>query len=475
VTEVIPPLDDPLWASKAPPVPQNQQELVPNYYRESPFSRAWMKLVDIESGPIDFFGNYSFAEVPQLPNYTPATLARLKGKVILKTEELRSMDTTIWRVRPADKGHDLSEVILLSVQALSSPISSDVVRCQSNFVLHLTDPHFAVGPNRGRHVWRLESENEHRSTLAEAVKNGIGNNKIGLVVVTGDLTFTGTRDEFREASTSIVRLLGLLDLSPDHLVVIPGNHDIQWTTNAVYQDDAVVNVAPPEARKNYEQFYRSLFRHEPHKHLAMGRRFLLPGGIALEVCGLNSSSLETGKHFLAGTGRIQEASFGDVADEFGWRDSATLALRIVAVHHHLALVEDVEPIEGYTRGYGLAIDAVRIQRMATKRGAQLVMHGHKHRAFLWRSTVYELPEFAKTEYRLGELSIIGGGTAGSTDTEGKSNYFNLLSLSSEGAELAIYQSRDRGLFECMQNWHADLTIGLSPKRLVLGEWRLGGE
>src|SRR5205823_2656100 len=105
----------------------------------------------------------------------------------------------------------------------------------------------------------------------------------------------------------------------------------------------------------------------------MGRRYLLPCGLAVEVCALNSSSLETGKNFLAGMGRIQEASFGETAGQLGWTN-ATMAMRLLAVHHHLALIEDLEPASGYLRGYGLAVDAVRIQRMAAKFGVQLALH-----------------------------------------------------------------------------------------------------
>ena len=53
---------------------------------------------------IQFFGQYAFAESPSLPNYDPQTLARLNGKVIVSAEELRGMDTTIWKVRPRAAG-----------------------------------------------------------------------------------------------------------------------------------------------------------------------------------------------------------------------------------------------------------------------------------------------------------------------------------------------------------------------------------
>ena len=368
---------------------------------------------------------------------------------------------------------DLAERTLLTIPALSEPVSCNVVRCESDLILHITDLHFAVVGNRSQHVWRLESErNNPPRTLVEAVSAAVGKTKIGLVVVTGDFTFTGETAEFHEALASLRLLLGVLNLSTDHLVIIPGNHDIRWTSTASYQEDAEVALAPDEARKNYADFYRELYRHAPSEHLAMGRRYLLPSGVAVEICALNSSSLETGKHFLAGVGRISEGAFEDVASTLGWKDRriGSMALRIVMVHHHLALTEDLEAASGYPKGFGLALDAVRIQRLAASYGVQLALHGHKHRAFLWRSYVFELPEHAQPNYFLGELAIVGGGSVGSADTEGNSNYFNILAMTSSGVELSIYRSRSIGAFDVMQKWRAPLSIKKDSHQLLLGMW-----
>ncbi len=37
-------------------------------------------------------------------------------------------------------------------------------------------------------------------------------------------------------------------------MVIPGNHDIQWSTDAAYRDDAAVAEAPDVAKANYTHF-----------------------------------------------------------------------------------------------------------------------------------------------------------------------------------------------------------------------------
>ena len=258
----------------------------------------------------------------------------------------------------------------------------------------------------------------------------------------------------------------------DRFVIIPGNHDIQWTKNEKYDDGAVVNIAPAEAQAEYRRFYHGLFGHDLTALLAMGRRFVLPCGLALEICGVNSSSLEQGKDFLAGMGRVQENSFMGVANELGWKETASLSLRVLALHHHLALTDNLEDASSYYRGFGIAIDAPRIQRLAAQKGVQLVLHGHKHRVFVWRSGVYELPEHAQTSWRLGDLSIVGGGSAGSRETEAGKNYFNVFEAGSDGLTLEIFRAEAAGAFDRIQSWKAGFTLDPDPSRLTLGDWEL---
>lgn len=471
VIGVIPP--DPSGESGQVSVPAGEEYLIPEYYRGSPFSRAWLRLAWIDTKPAEFFDDYSYRSVPQLPDYSDEILGRLEGKVIVDPQELRSMDTTIWEVRKREPG-DPADKILFTVRSVGTPISREPIATRSNRILHLTDPHFALGDKREVHAWRLESERGRgEPTLAEALNAALREKPVGAIVVTGDLTFSGSEEEYREAETSLRRLCGLWDLDTDRVVAIPGNHDIRWTRATAYDDQAKVEVAPEEATGNYQRFYRRLFGHSPDPLLAMGRRFVLPCGLVVEVCAVNSSSLEHGKDFLSGMGRVQEHAVAQVASELGWVEvpKEGLSLRLLALHHHLALTENLESPADYYRGFGIAIDAPRIQRLAARRGVHLVLHGHKHRTFVWRSGVYELPEHAQTSWRLGDLAIVGGGSAGSRESEGHRNYFNLVEVSGKELTLEMYRADPGGSFGLMQRWRAPLSMDPEAGRLVLGDWQ----
>lgn len=464
VIGVIEPVDE---AREFIGVPDGEAELIPAYYRTSPFSRAWLRLRSIEPNPISFFGAYSYAEAPQLAHFSNADLDRFKDKVITSADELIPMDTTIWKIRPSVPADSRTQIVL-TTHGLKTPIASTPVECGSNYVLHITDPHFATGAHRDQHAWRLESEPSSQDSLVQAIRKALPHDlKVSAVLVTGDVTFLAGEDEFLEAQRSLRQLLQVLDLDTDRLVVVPGNHDIRWSKETAYADDAVVGLSPPEARANYEQFYRQLFGHPADLRLAMGRRYVLPSGLVLDLCALNSSSLETGKNFLAGMGRIQEGAFADVAGMLGWsEDVPALTFRLLALHHHLAFTNDVESPNEYATGFGMAIDAVRIQRMAAKYGVQLAVHGHRHRAFVWRSTVYELPENTQTRYELGDLSIVGGGSAGSTDVVGNARFFNLFNFRPDCVEVDMYRSLDGGNFGRMQTWRAQLQAQDGALRLA---------
>jgi hypothetical protein len=453
--------------------PEVELEMVPEYYRQSRYSRAWLRLVSISSSPVSFFGEFSYLDPPELPRHARSQLAQLAGKRIVDADELRAMDTTIWSVRPSFQ-NDPSTHFLAASARLDEAISARPVECQGEWLLHITDPHYALGSARGEHRWRLESESGAAPpTMVDAINEALVRTRrsVGAVLVTGDLTYVGSRDEFEAARLGIFKLTnGLLALGTEHLVVIPGNHDIVWTKQGSYEDDAHVEVAPHEATKNYRDFFKALYLYDASPHLSMARRLVLPGGYLVDIVAVNSSSLEQGRSFLAGMGRVQEAGFREASGALSWDKSKGLSLRIIALHHHLALTEDLESPSEYGKGFGIAVDAPRVQRMAVRSGVHLAMHGHKHREFVWRTGVYELPEYSREKWDLGSINILGGGSAGSTSTDGGRNFFNLLRFNGSTLELEMYTSHAGGSFERFMTWQAEFAPDPPGHRLALGPW-----
>jgi hypothetical protein len=459
VIDLIPPVEDEFGIFKFPPPPEDELDLIPDYYRASRHSRAWLKIRSISEQPINFFGEFSYAEPPLLPGYSPSQLAQFAGKKILDAAELRAMDTTIWQVRRSIP-HDRRDRVLTARAEYLAPLLARPINCPGDWILHITDPHYALGRFRGEHVWRLETEPGYAPpTMVDAISSAIdrAGRTVGAILITGDLTFVGSEEEFEVARSGLFKLTnGLLGLGLEHLVIVPGNHDIVWTRGDAYEDDAAVNVAPESATENFRNFFRRMFGFEAAAHLSMARRFVFPGGRLIDVVAVNSSSLEQGESFLAGMGRVQEAGYTEATRKLAWQMGDGLSLRILALHHHLALTENLESASEYRKGFGIAVDAPRVQRMAARDGVHVAIHGHKHRAFVWRSGAYELPETTAARWELGQINIIGGGSAGSRSTDGSRNFFNLIRLVGCEVELEMYRCENGGDFELFTVWRAPL-------------------
>jgi hypothetical protein len=473
VDRVILPQPDELGAFISLSPPDSERDGVPSYYRSSRHSRGWLRLVALAEEPIEFFGTFSFASAPPLPHHPESQLERLVGKRILDADELRAMDTTIWEIRPAQPA-DSSERFLTASPRQDDALSADPIACPGSWLLHLTDPHYATGRFRSEHQWRLETEDgATRPTMVDAISDALARDQrsIGAVLVTGDLTYVADREEFAAARAGLFKLTnGLLGLGMEHLVVIPGNHDIAWTRGDSYEYGAPVEVAPAAATANYREFFQALYGYPASPHLSMARRFVFPGGNLVDVAAVNSSSLEQGQSFLAGMGRVQESAYREVTNALTWSSPGS-ALRVLALHHHLALTEDLESPDEYATGFGIAIDAPRIQRMAARDGVHLAVHGHKHRAFVWRTEAYHLPEYNNERWDLGRFNIVGGGSSGSKSSDGRRNFFNLIRMAGPVVELEMYRSQQQGSFERFMTWRAPLATG-ADGRLEIAPWQV---
>ena len=457
------------------PLPKDELDLVPLYYRSSPFSRAWMHIVEIENTPIDFFGKYSHLRPPPLPNYLPGALARLRDNVVLDAADLRGMDTTIWEVRPR-QANDREERLFIP-SPYREAITSEPIQVHGDAILHLTDIHFSTGKNREQHGWRFEGEGGGVS-LAEAIGNATKNLGVAVLLITGDLTFLADPAEFHAARKSIQRLIGILGIGLEQVVIVPGNHDIRWTKDAAetYDGEAGVNQAPPEAQIPYRAFFHELFQVDSHPTLAMGRRFVFPHGGLVELGVVNSSSLEQGKAFLAGMGRVKGGGFDEIVATLAWTETAkSHAFRILGLHHHVMSTEDVEDPAEYYKGFGIAIDAKNTQRICARAGVHLIVHGHRHRTFVGRTSVCEPPDQTNDRWTLGNVSVIGGGSAGSTEVLAKSNFISLIRITSTEVTVGFHRSKDSERFDptAASSWTAPLS--LHAGRLTLGDWIHRGE
>lgn len=171
----------------------------------------------------------------------------------------------------------------------------------------------------------------HIPSLATRVVDEINELKPDALVVTGDLTDMGFRQEFKVAQRLISRM------NAERVMVLPGNHD---------------------ARNVGDMHFEELFG-------ARSTELILPG---VRLLGLDSSEPD-----LDG-GRIGRERYRWIEERFSNPDE----FKIVCLHHHLL------PVPGTGRERNIVYDAGDLLRVLTSCGCDMVLCGHKHVPHVWR-------------------------------------------------------------------------------------------
>ncbi|WP_347139864.1 metallophosphoesterase [Paracoccus sp. SSK6] len=182
-------------------------------------------------------------------------------------------------------------------------------------IVHLSDLHFGF----------------HRAELAAPLLERVNSARADLVVVTGDLTHRGRRDQYNQAGVFLSRIRA-------PLIAVPGNHDVP-----LY--NLLVRYLTPFAG------YRRAMGPDLAPTRQVGR---------VRVLGLNSVD-----PFAVQRGIIRDGEIGRVIGSLD-----LLAMNVVALHHPLEHLAQVD--KELTRRAPEAL--ARLERA----GAQIVLSGHLH-------------------------------------------------------------------------------------------------
>lgn len=407
----------------------------PPYYSQSQF-RAWFRFDRIEEAREADLRDYSYDEVEEFSD--PSERSTYARKRVDSTEEiLERRHKTIWFLQPFQRGHRTDRVS----PALSRvPVSFETTPfvTKSPYVVQLSDVHF----HPDHHAFDVTGGDLHLS-LAHSVIEDLRSSQRDIppaaLLLTGDFTWMGTAAEFDLALEFIQKLQSAFDLKPEQLVMLPGNHDIQWSTQepVEYDPSQEVSLPPEKAEENYRDFAAKVVRFTPEPYLSMGRRFILGNYLALDVVALNSCRLEQQR--FAGFGFVQRQQLEDAARRMGWHEdnAARVHYRLLALHHHVVPVVPAEEIKQLDPSYSLTLDAGQITYAAQRYGVDLILHGHQHHPFA--GCLARSPHDG--DFQVGRsLAIHGAGSAGVKRGHigpGGRNSYSVLSFSEHGVEVEV--------------------------------------
>ena len=159
-------------------------------------------------------------------------------------------------------------------------------------ILHVSDPQFGE-----HHRFEDGSLGRHLISDLRHLTGTIGVPRPDLVIVSGDIAEKGMRAEYAQARAFIDAVCADLGLDLSRVVVVPGNHDVNWSLCRAYfaecDGDAVTPSEPyPRKWRHYRNFVTGM--HGPAA-FTEDRPFGLHrfDDLRLVVAGLNSTMRET--------------------------------------------------------------------------------------------------------------------------------------------------------------------------------------
>lgn len=220
---------------------------------------------------------------------------------------------------------------------------------------HISDPHLttlagvsgkALLNKRllGYLSWRHKRRYQHRQGILTAMQGDLQAYPIEQLLVTGDLTHVGLPQEFAQA-LAWLRQLG----DPRQVAVVPGNHDAcvkaRWQNTLALWDDYLKSDDPVKPR------FPSLRVRGPFAFIGLSSACPTPPFMATGTLG--ERQLERLPRLLAAT-------------------RAKGLFRVIYLHH--------SPVKGSEKWRKRLTDAAALQALIEAHGAEMVLHGHGHKA-----------------------------------------------------------------------------------------------
>jgi len=231
---------------------------------------------------------------------------------------------------------------------------------------HLSDPHLSGWPlpqpqqllskrGLGFLSWQLRRRFIHRQSVLDRVMTDLAQSQADHVAVTGDITNISLPQEFMNAAAWLQRIG-----PPDRVTVIPGNHDryiaLPWSKHLALWDAYMAGDDQPIQASGTDR--------DAARFPFLRRR----GPMAL----IGVSSAEP-MPYNSAAGHVGPDQLGRLASILAMLE-AEGRFRVVLIHH---------PPQGRaTHERKALIDAAAFRDVVAQKGAELVLHGHTHRAHL---------------------------------------------------------------------------------------------
>jgi hypothetical protein len=237
-------------------------------------------------------------------------------------------------------------------------------------ILHLSDLHFS-----DRTAWDAGTVLDRLAKDVEQISNS--GKPLDLLIITGDIAFSGKQAEYGLARTWLVdRLLPAARLNPASLVIVPGNHDVDRaqvgrSAKALHRELLDARRQPDIAQALADPLDRAvlLSRHDAFVSFlnsieTSGRVWELPwGAVTVNVRGIRIHIAALCSSWLSG---------GDA-------DHGSLLLSLLQVNEALQGADDADVVmTAVHHPWSYFADFDRVSQSEVIRSSSIVLRGHLH-------------------------------------------------------------------------------------------------
>jgi 3',5'-cyclic AMP phosphodiesterase CpdA len=272
---------------------------------------------------------------------------------------------------------------------------------------HLSDPHLANWPLPGpgsllskRVVgllsWQFRRRRIHRTAVLDLLTADLARSGADHIAVTGDITNISLPAEFANAARWLERLG-----PPERVSVVPGNHDsyvaVPWSEHMALWTPYMAGDADDNPATG-----AALFPYLRHRG-------------PLAIVGVSTAAPMPFNSSGGYLGDAQLARLEPMLADLGRKG----AFRVILIHH--------PPQPHATQRRKALFDAAAFRRVVARAGAELILHGHTHRAHL-----------DKISGPAGTVPVLGVPSASALPHHGKHPAaYHLYRIAADGAGWSI--------------------------------------
>jgi calcineurin-like phosphoesterase family protein len=208
-----------------------------------------------------------------------------------------------------------------------------------------------------------------------------------------------------------------LNISKDRIILVPGNHDINWILAKDNMKNRFDNFLVFLFSFYGEELFRKMYpkitwnlqigssRPEPSDIFAVCHN----EDLNFTIIGLNSCIYENDQHHYGFVGGKQLRAIQDVLNE---KSAQNQGIRVALLHHHLhPFPEQIKMRENSEiwQDFSTIRDSGLTERWFEKMHFDIILHGHKHKPLIRETAIRDKSEGSKSCPR---LIACGAGSAG---------------------------------------------------------------